>query len=207
MFTFQQTPYDPRTIAGRIFLRRVHWIADYVGRNGRRGRVLEVGCEAGGLLRHLPSGWMIVGLDLSRAALATARSALGRSDVGFVHADATRPLPFPEDSFDYVIASEVLEHCRSPHRVIAQLHGVLKRDGRAIVSIPNERRYLKWKSWLARLPLARLALRGIEAGPAAWHIHHDFDREKLDALIDGFFEVELETSIWGTTLISVLRKI
>jgi len=206
MFAFQRTPYDPRTIAGRIFLRRVHWIADYVGQNSR-GRVLEVGCEAGGLLRHLPAGFQIVGLDLSRAALRSARSALARTNIAFVHADATRALPFPEESFDYVIASEVLEHCRSPHRVIANLHGALKRDGRAIVSIPNERRYLKWKSWLTRVPLARRALRGIEEGPAAWHIHHDFDREKLDSLIDGFFEVERETSIWGTTLIAALRKI
>jgi len=101
----------------------------------------------------------------------------------------------------------VLEHCRSPHRVIAHMHAVLRRDGRAILSVPNERRYLRWKRWLSRLPLARLALRGIEEGPAAWHIHHDFDHRKLAALIDGFFAVETQKSIWGTTLISVLRKV
>ena len=205
MFEFQQTPYDPRTIAGRIFLQRVRWIARYVGKHP--GRVLEVGCEAGGLLRHLSAGPSIVGLDLSRAALKSARGALAGSDVAFVHADATLPLPFHERSFDFVIASEVLEHCRSPHRVIAGMHAVLKEDGRAIISVPNERRYLRWKRWLRQLPLARLALHGIEEGPAAWHIHHDFDSRKLSAFVEGFFIVERQTSIWGTTLISVLRKV
>jgi len=204
MFEFQQTPYDPRTLAGRIFLQRVRWIARTVGEDP--GRVLEVGCEAGGLLRQLSTRSRIVGLDLSRAALKSARVALARNDIALVHADATGPLPFRDRSFDFVIASEVLEHCRSPHRVIAAMHAVLKDDGRAIISVPNERRYLRWKRWLRELPLARLALRGIEEGPAAWHIHHDFDRRKLAALVEGFFGVERETSIWGTTLISVLRK-
>jgi len=206
MFRFQQTPYDPRTIAGRIFLRRVYWIARAVG-SAPGTRVIEIGCEAGGLLRHLANGLTIVGLDLSAAALRAARDALGRSDVSYVHADATVPLPFRDESFDAVIASEVLEHCRSPHRVIANMHRILKRDGRAIISVPNERRYLRWKQWLRRLPVARWALSGIEEGPAAWHIHHDFDRRKLAALVDGFFETESETSILGTTLITVLRKV
>ena len=206
MFRFQQTPYDPRTIAGRIFLRRVHWIARTIG-NAPGTRVLEIGCEAGGLLRHLGKGPTIVGLDLSGAALRAARAALGRDDIAYVHADATVPLPFPDETFDAVIASEVLEHCRSPHRVVANMHRILKRDGRAIISVPNERRYLRWKHWLRRLPLARWALSGIEEGPAAWHIHHDFDRRKLALLVDGFFETESETSILGTTVISVLRKV
>jgi SAM-dependent methyltransferase len=205
MFEFQQTPYDPRTIAGRIFLKRVRWIADVVGEHP--GRVLEVGCEAGGLLRQLSSGPRIVGLDLSRAALKSARAAMARRDIALVHADATLPLPFRSRSFDFVIASEVLEHCRSPHRVIAGMHSVLKDDGRAIISVPNERRYLRWKRWLRRLPFARYVLRGIEEGPAAWHIHHDFDRRKLAALVEGFFVLERETSIVGATLISVLRKV
>jgi SAM-dependent methyltransferase len=168
--------------------------------------VLEVGCEAGGLLRRLDEGPRVVGLDLSLSALRTARSELGTRAIDLVHADATRPLPFRDGEFDAVIASEVLEHCRSPRRIVGEIHRVLAPRGRAVFTIPNERRYLAWKEWLARFPLTRFALRGIEEGPAAWHVDHDFDRDKLLWLVDGFFEVERESSILGTTLAFVLKK-
>lgn len=205
MFEFQRTPYDPTTIAGRIFLRRVRWAAAQVP-TAPGTRVLEIGCEAGGLLRHLPETATVIGLDLSLSALRTASRELAGRTVSLVHADATKPLPFRDGEFDVVLASEMLEHCVGPRRVIGEMHRILKPDGRAILTVPNERHYLAWKRWLARFPLTRWMLRGIEEGPAAWHIHHDFDRGKLLWLIEGFFAVERSSTIFGTTLAFVLRK-
>ncbi|MEA2627349.1 MAG: hypothetical protein QOD06_3394 [Candidatus Binatota bacterium] len=204
MFRAQATPYDPTTVAGWISLRRVRWLVRTTG-DTTGLRVLEIGCESGGLLRQLRGRGFLCGLDLSGAAL---HAASGRNDRRFrlVQSDATTELPFRDESFDLVIASEMLEHSRSPRRVLANAHRVLRRSGRALVTIPEERRYLRWKQWLRLVPLGRIALAGIEEGPAAWHIHHDFGRAKLAALVDGLFTIERHANLWGTTSGFVLRR-
>lgn len=45
-------------------------------------------------------------------------------------------LPFPDGSFDAVIAIEVFEHLRDPKLATSEIHRVLRPGGRAIVTVP-----------------------------------------------------------------------
>jgi SAM-dependent methyltransferase len=45
-------------------------------------------------------------------------------------------LPFDDGSFDCVICTEVLEHCREPRAVMAEISRVLKAEGSAFVTTP-----------------------------------------------------------------------
>jgi ubiquinone/menaquinone biosynthesis C-methylase UbiE len=82
-------------------------------------RVLDAGCGTGlltlALLRVLRRPADITAVDLSGRSLQTARRAVRRLStplrhrVAFVRADALS-LPFPEDSFDLVVTSGVLEY-------------------------------------------------------------------------------------------------
>jgi SAM-dependent methyltransferase len=45
-------------------------------------------------------------------------------------------LPFEDASFDCVICTEVLEHCRNPRAVVAEIARVLKADGSAFLTTP-----------------------------------------------------------------------
>src|SRR3546814_6839351 len=45
-------------------------------------------------------------------------------------------LPFPDDTFDRIIAAEVLEHIPDDEGAIAELHRVLKPGGTIAVTIP-----------------------------------------------------------------------
>jgi SAM-dependent methyltransferase len=45
-------------------------------------------------------------------------------------------LPFESESFDCVICTEVLEHCREPRAVMAEIARVLKQGGRAFLTTP-----------------------------------------------------------------------
>lgn len=42
-------------------------------------------------------------------------------------------IPYPDDSFDYVIANHILEHVKNPDAALAEINRVLKNDGRAIL--------------------------------------------------------------------------
>lgn len=82
-------------------------------------RVLDAGCGTGlltlALLRVLRRPADITAVDLSGRSLQTARRAVRRLStplrhrVAFVRADALS-LPFPDDSFDLVVTSGVLEY-------------------------------------------------------------------------------------------------
>jgi SAM-dependent methyltransferase len=45
-------------------------------------------------------------------------------------------LPFADESFDWAVALEVFEHLRRPRLAARELHRVLARGGRALISVP-----------------------------------------------------------------------
>jgi len=64
--------------------------------------------------------------------VATSPHDVSAVDV-LAQADA---LPFADESFDCVICTEVLEHCRDPRAVVGEIRRVLRPGGRAFVSTP-----------------------------------------------------------------------
>jgi SAM-dependent methyltransferase len=62
-----------------------------------------------------------------------------RAGFRFVQGNVTRPLPFPDNSFDCGFALELLEHLTIPIALLAEIRRVLTddADGRAIVSVPS----------------------------------------------------------------------
>jgi len=99
---------------------------------GGGGRVLEVGCATGQLLRHFKDeGWRAVGVEPSRAF----------ADYGSrVHDLPIVPALFEETElepeFDLVIMSQVLEHVLDPEQVLTRAASLLTPTGRIYVSVP-----------------------------------------------------------------------
>jgi SAM-dependent methyltransferase len=96
--------------------------------------VLDLGCRTGALTQHYATGNAVVGVDVDRSALeqATARLAIET-----VWADVEDELPFPDASFDVVVAGELLEHLAEPASAVAHIRRVLKPGGRFVGSVPN----------------------------------------------------------------------
>jgi len=46
-------------------------------------------------------------------------------------------LPFKEESFSQIICTEVLEHVESPIKVLKEIKRVMRKDGIALVTVPN----------------------------------------------------------------------
>jgi len=101
------------------------------------GRVLELGCGAGGFLsacaeRRRPS--LIVGLDVNRAATTLACRLAPAAVVAL--ADAVR-LPFGDGTFHAVVAQHLIEHFERPDEVLREWSRVLAPGGRIAVATPN----------------------------------------------------------------------
>ena len=47
------------------------------------------------------------------------------------------PLPYPDNSFDIVTCSEVVEHLENYRRLISEIYRVTKKDGLVVVTTPN----------------------------------------------------------------------
>jgi len=109
--------------------------------------VLDLGCGEGRHVHglHMLGGVHVVGIDLDTEALEKARQGLATlpprsaSDTArtrFEQGDATC-LDFPDNTFDAVICSEVLEHVPDYDAVLAEVRRVLKPQGRLCVSVPH----------------------------------------------------------------------
>ena len=118
-------------------------------------RLLEIGCGAGNLLLQATvAGSYPVALDLSMQALTFVRSRLEevRSGTeapnGFVCTQAIgESLPFPEDTFDCILLSEVIEHLAAPEISIQEAMRVLCPGGRLLVTTPNYRSFWPLMEW------------------------------------------------------------
>jgi SAM-dependent methyltransferase len=110
-------------------------------------RVLDLGCGFG---RHAfeaaRRGGNVIAVDRSADelqqvnALFAAMRAQGEIPAGTitraVRADLLA-LPFPDDYFDVVMASEVLEHIPDDERAMAEIARVVRPGGRVAVTVPR----------------------------------------------------------------------
>jgi SAM-dependent methyltransferase len=163
--------------AGFVFAgpQRIELFRRYVG--GPRKRVLDLGCRDGALTQAYAGENDVVGVDADREALAEA-SKLG---IETRWADLDEPLPFEDESFDVVVAGELLEHLRDPRRLAAEARRVLRPGGTFVASVPNAFRLKnRLRFLLGRKP---------EDDPT--HLHM-FSPNEVRGLLAGFDDVRLD---------------
>ena len=112
-----------------------------------RGKVLDVSCGTGEFLRELATKKekrTLFGIDLSPHMIAKARIKLGKK----IHLQTANvhQLPFPDNSFDYVVSTESFHHYYDQSQALAEMKRVAKIGGRVIVVDINF--FLKQIHWL-----------------------------------------------------------
>ena len=110
-------------------------------------RVLELGSGSGTLwhenLGRLGMDWEIVVSDASEQELSKSRDRIGpQRGFDFRCIDA-RNIPFPDDSFDLVIADHLLQRVADPIPMLREMRRVLRRGGKLLVSAVGKRNLLE----------------------------------------------------------------
>ena len=110
----------------------------------RSQRVLDVGCGAGRLAKHMTAiGARVVGIERHPEAAALARLHCER--VVEKDLDALDLLE-PTERFDIMVFADVLEHLVYPDALLKRLARNLAAGGFALISLPNIAYYkIRWK--------------------------------------------------------------
>jgi malonyl-CoA O-methyltransferase len=114
-------------------------IGNPAGRN-----VLDLGCGTG---RHAlwlaEAGATVTAVDFSEGMLAEARRKPVAEHIRFIVHDLHERLPLPDGTFDLVVSGLVLEHLQDLEAFFAEVHRVLRADGRAVVSAMHPAMFLR----------------------------------------------------------------
>ena len=172
-----QNHHEKRGRYGYLFCHgeRVPFINNWIG-TGKR--VLDLGCRDGMLTRSFSKGNEVVGVDIDRRALERIEKDL---NIETMWLDLNKEWPFEPQSFDVVVACEILEHIFFMEPFLANIRKTLKLGGIFIGSVPN--------AFRMRNRLKFLLGREIENDPT--HVRM-FSYDKLRrTLEDSYSEVEI----------------
>ena len=100
--------------------------------------LLDLGMGAGGLGRHLSQRYNIEsdGVTLNQAEADIARAWYRQVVVADLDRDDLRTL-FGNKRYDCIVCADVLEHLKTPEKVLAQCKDLLNPGGRLLTSVPN----------------------------------------------------------------------
>ncbi|WP_319229728.1 methyltransferase domain-containing protein [Draconibacterium orientale] len=134
------------------------------------GRILDVGCGRAWGAQHLcPENYEVISMDISLENTTEALKIYPFKNHSAVVADVFS-LPFNENTFDYIIASEIIEHVIDPKAFIENLIRALKPGGTLIVTTPYKEK-IKYS----------LCVHCNKLTPLHAHIH-SFDEKILSSL-------------------------
>lgn len=155
--------------------------------------LLDVGCGSGWLAKSLiPKGKRVISLDISKKNPLVIHNSLNDERHFPLVADSLK-LPFPNNSFKCVVASEIIEHTINPKEFISELFRVVKNDGRLIISTPYKEK-LRY----------HLCIHCNKKTPENAHLH-SFDEEKLFNLYSGEQLKKFKPIIFGNKALIFLR--
>jgi len=140
----------------------IHETAEKILLTAERGKVLDIPAGEGALALRLIN----LGFEVYCCDLYTEFFKLPETEIKPGNLD--EKLPYDNNSFDYVVCVEGLEHIENPSNAFREFARILKTGGTLIVSVPNIMNIEERLKWLFNgytshfKPLSGEALDGIE---------------------------------------------
>ncbi|NIM47042.1 MAG: methyltransferase domain-containing protein [Candidatus Aenigmarchaeota archaeon] len=110
-------------------------VISFIKNQNIRGKFLDVGCAFGLLLKEVsPLFNELHGFDISEFAIKKAKQKIPKANLKVV--DLEKSLPYSNESFDCIVALDVLEHTKNFEKNFEKIVKKLKRGGYLILSVP-----------------------------------------------------------------------
>lgn len=101
---------------------------------GPKDKLLDVGCGSGFFLNEMRDlGWEVMGVEPDNRAVEIARGFYGLP----VMAGNLHDCKFPDNEFDLITLSHVIEHVLDPIALLEECKRVVKPGGRVLITCPN----------------------------------------------------------------------
>ncbi|MHA1677511.1 MAG: class I SAM-dependent methyltransferase [Promethearchaeota archaeon] len=99
--------------------------------NWKKGsKILDCACGNGLLTDYLcKKGFKCIGVDIKDLRIS--------KKIHFKRQNLNEKFKFKDDSFDYVISIETIEHLENPRHFFREIRRILKKKGRFILTTPN----------------------------------------------------------------------
>ena len=116
--------------------RRMNIVKKLIYQSHSSRAALDISCGIG-VYSHILArkGFRVFGIDVDKNMLNVARKNFGK-EATFIRMDATN-LALRANSFDIILALEIIEHVESPTNLLNEIHRVSKKGSRIIISTPN----------------------------------------------------------------------
>jgi len=112
-------------------------IEDLIGEEISGKKLLDVGC-GDGVLSYLlaKKGAQVTGIDSSDEAIKFAKGKNKKhKNINFLTASAYH-LPFDNQTFDYIVSSDVIEHLANPEQMLLEMKRVWNSNGKIVITTP-----------------------------------------------------------------------
>ena len=184
-----------RNEADMAFKKRVQTIFEWIEPSDDK-TILDMPCGRGfylNMLRYV-SNCTLVGADLDWDVILKAQGNVGQMPNIALHNCNIYRLPYPDNRFDAVILSEVLEHIDDDVAGLKEIYRVLKPGGVVAITVPNANYPFWWDPINKTLETLfnRHISHGTFAGLWANHVRL-YERAQLhDAVLSAGFMLEAE---------------
>lgn len=156
------------------------------------GKFLDIGCGDGSLIFKVREKFNeVYGIDISPSRIQKAQKIAKQkfpndNSLYFSTCDIDEGIDFPDEMFDVVTCTAVLEHIFDVYFVVDEIQRILKKRGIFILEVPNIA-YLKYRIQLlfGKLPVTSSPLNWKEIGWDGGHLHY-FTKKTLCNLLEEF---------------------
>ena len=117
-------------------------------------RVLDISCGTGYGSHYLAcqGAATVVAVDVDSDAIEFASKFYSHPSIHYIQSDAHSVPELNDQSFDIIVSFETIEHLQHPRLFLVELRRLLKSDGKAFVSCPNDYRVFP-DSWISHFHL------------------------------------------------------
>jgi 2-polyprenyl-3-methyl-5-hydroxy-6-metoxy-1,4-benzoquinol methylase len=123
-----------------LFWQRLRKVMEYIQRPAPYERILDFGCGSGVMLPYLSQiSAQVTAMDVDLLPLESVQVHIPLAkNVEVTDATKSNISDLPANSFDLIIALDVLEHVKDLPRTLHELLALLKPGGQLIISGPTE---------------------------------------------------------------------